>query len=144
MKDIKFRIWDKINSDFIDVENSDINIYYAKEGFKVLEFNPGDGWTPECGEFSSPSWSELDCDFMQYTGLKDKNGVEIYEGDIIKNIFDIILKVIWNEHRCRFEMVGIHNKSYKRLEIDCHIIIYLDIEVIGNIYENIELLGKDA
>jgi uncharacterized phage protein (TIGR01671 family) len=80
---------------------------------------------------------------MQYTGLKDKNGVEIYEGDIVNNLFGTILEIIWNKDRCRFEMVGRYEKSHIRTEIDKHLVFDLCIEVIGNIYKNIELLKEN-
>ncbi len=74
----------------------------------------------------------------QYTGLKDNNGVEIYEGDIVKAKF-------FNE-----EIIG-----YIGFAIGCFMIagsgvsdnqmfVFNDIEVIGNIYDNPELLVEKA
>lgn len=80
--------------------------------------------------------------FMQYTGLKDKNKKEIYEGDIVKNSINDILEVLWDDDRCCFEMRGRYDKSHVIKQLDCDIIIDLNIEVIGNIYENPELLEQ--
>ena len=79
------------------------------------------------------------CVLMQYVGAKDKNGKEIYEGDIIK--YSIkgkgkdwkIVEVQWDSDVCGFyfyqEWYEIENPRHGK-----------DVEVIGNIYENPEML----
>jgi len=76
------------------------------------------------------------CILMQFTGLTDKNGVEIYEGDIIyfqhnEPWYDLTAQIVWN---CfSFMLKGMY-LNYCRDEGT--------VEVIGNIYENPELLKK--
>jgi uncharacterized phage protein (TIGR01671 family) len=83
----------------------------------------------------------------QYTGLKDKNGKEIYEGDIVKAPYlDPIFGDVVNNMFVNI-VVG-YNKGSFVLEYNGNLRVYIsdlydNIEIIGNIYDNPELLQKE-
>jgi len=137
MREIKFRAWDKEKSIMLE---GDTTVYiYNEDG--SFDFNTR-YWDEEAddrrGEWKDKSHDN--CIIMQYTGLKDKKGEEIYEGDITLSKYGqrggqyLIV-----DHLSEYGVV--FNRVYGG-----GMYFYRDVpqrdtlEVIGNIYENKELL----
>ena len=127
MREIKFRAWDKEITKML---------HNVETGFSM-------------GSCFGDVLYEVDKGkmiLMQYTGLKDKNGKEIYEGDICRaaksficsisfDLYDGII-IIWAYMNARSKLIGeMTEPMWKNHEVS--------IEVIGNIYENPELLKEE-
>ena len=135
MRDIKFRIYfkdeerfmtkpitleDLLHEDWIDFENEEGTLSLPLKDFRFF-YDKNKNY-----------------EIMQYTGLKDKNGKEIYEGDIIKCSFypDFIFEIKFTE------LCWYMRKIPTSEHINLSDVLYEDLEVIGNIYDNPELLEE--
>lgn len=118
---LRFRAWLKEDKEMVDVE--EINFYNGEFDFI------GDAITWMC--------KSDDCVLMQSTGLTDKNGKEIFEGDVVK-----MAKNVYSEPTY-YEVVRHRGGAY-RLEskqYGCELWLrHTDCEIAGDIYKNPELL----
>ncbi len=129
MKTIKFRIWNGMEMVY-DITSGKFGTFYV---------NPekGDGLNPEDTASLTVNTTKYHkgTPLMQYSGIDDKNGKEIYEGDIFKLGAEKEVFEVRFEHGCF--MAFCNGKQYGLIgELQ---ICFIDI--IGNIYQNAGLLG---
>lgn len=131
MREVKFRIWDNNHNEFIRPDYGLIGFCYPLDGRIAVLTSNGDPIE--------------DCVIEQYTGLKDKNGKEIYEGDILGGIWESGF-ISWCE-KCK--QLQYHSADIGCMACSGDVYWYElaeddgKLEVIGNVHENADLLeGK--
>ena len=130
MREIKFRAWDKVTK--IMAEVTGFKNGFTDDSIKIWYINK-DGEEMFCNP------QKADIELMQCTGLKDKNGNEIYEGDIVNCVeYECCGKIEWNEEEAGFYFCTLFEDGGFQEE---RLYDYVEeLWVIGNIYENPELL----
>jgi phage77ORF036 len=135
-RDIKFRLWSKIGKKFIKTDDPDFNFVINSDGYLYsIENFYGEIYVS----------LQLDIVVLQFTGLQDINGKDIYEGDILKYNFPYdgrlkhVSPVKFLETEASFGIKDIYGNEIPLYRITANNYF----EVVGNIYENPELLeGK--
>ena len=121
MRDIKFRVWDNERNAMFNSKSVDIDFFEGKIEITSDTIRYDEVYTDEIKDF----------ELMQYVGCKDKNNKEIYEGDIVKTK-EHIGQIIYSKGMFFIDVKGdFYLPIYNVTEF---------MEVIGNIYENPELI----
>jgi len=90
-----------------------------------------------------PYWQDMaicDHELMQFTGLKDKKGKEIFEGDILINKTERICKVHWHDYAGAWDCEPLNDKGDPRGFKNSH--LHICCEIIGNIFEHSNLIEE--
>ena len=136
---IKFRAYDKEDERMTYFDDEDY-LYHCPFILRLEQVFKKDSNYDDYEDFEYKDVTDK-IELTQYTGLHDKNGKEIYEGDILKVIYNNkteIFEVRYDEENTCFRMY------YENLKFLDFTIEEIDLyEVIGNIYENSELLGGE-
>lgn len=140
MREIKFRAWDKLTPKYWNIENW----HFEDEYLDLIE--PGVSIADPNSERVWRKFNEVE--LMQYTGIKDKNGKDIYEGDVVRytawhdgkptGVFQGEVVYSGDLGMASFDIRLDHDGEIGRAVLPA-----LGVEIIGNAFENPELLEED-
>ena len=127
----KFRVWDKDHK-YMEYTDKNLVVCFSDEGVEVTDHTT----------FSHSCTSMENFELMQSTGLKDKNGTEIYEGDIVQHSE--------KPNPCfsyPFKVIQARTGEWRLDNFRCGTVLAFsnqdELEVLGNIYEKPELLEDE-
>ena len=127
MREIKFRVWDNIKKLYLKEEKNEILLLSNDENTPVFKLNLSNN----IYDFFEKETVEIEF----FTGLKDKNDNEIYEGDIVK--WENRENDVFNYAKVFFE-----DGAFRLYNVYFELNKYENLEVVGNIYENPEICCK--
>lgn len=154
-REIKFRVWDKRSKTMIGPRKylGWYDVLSPYDPFTIARQNINDDYLTNDSEKWLEWWRKLlEENFitMQFTGIQDKNNKDIYEGDLIrvnsvkitnnevKKDDSYVLQIFYSEIEAAFKAAT--PKGVREGVLGGNLIIYSSIEVIGNVFENPELL----
>lgn len=134
MREIKFRAWDKVNKKMCSSIGTGRTTYGGNLCLEITKCRP------DVDSLDNKATAPFNYELMQFTGVTDRNGVEVWEGDIIGYKDEVALREIaWDNRRGGWNAYDKEGNCFDGIS---WITVTTNRQVLGNIYENPELLNN--